>query len=157
MSIIIYSAPVHSGKTTALINWCRDKKNIAGILMPDINGTRKFLNIETKEVFDAECKQPDQGVEELVSIGSYHFYESAFAKANNIILSISPSVKHIIIDEIGKLELQQKGLYEGATHLLSRSPQKLILVVRDSLVEAVASAFNLTSYSLINSGEEIPY
>jgi nucleoside-triphosphatase THEP1 len=157
MSVIIFSAPVHSGKTTTLMNWCRNKNNVGGLLMPDVNGTRKFLNIETKEVFDAECTKQDQCTEKLVSIGQYNFYETAFAKANNILLNISPSIKHIIIDEIGKLELQQKGLYEGTTHLLSKSNQCLILVVRDSLVEAVATAFNLNNYSLIHKVEEIPY
>jgi nucleoside-triphosphatase len=157
MSVLIFSAPVHSGKTTALMEWCRHNNNVGGILMPDINGTRKFFNIETKEIFDVECKQPEQRFEELVSIGQYHFYKKAFAKVNEILLNISPSVKYIIIDEIGKLELQQKGLYEGATHLLNRSSQNVILVVRDSLVEAVTTAFNLNNYALINKVDEIPY
>lgn len=157
MRIIIFSAPVHGGKTTALMDWCKDKKDVGGILMPDFNGTRKFLNIETKEIFDAECKQPEHFTDNLISIGQYHFYEAAFAKANSILQNISPSIKYIIIDEIGKLELQQKGLYEGSTHLLNRSSQNIIFVVRDSLVEAVASAFNLINYSLIKKIDEIPY
>jgi len=157
MSIVIFSAPVHSGKTTSLMNWCSNKNNVHGILMPDINGVRKFLNIYTDEIFDAVCNHPEQSMDELTSIGQYHFYETAFTKANNILLNISPSVKHIIIDEIGKLELQQKGLYKGAIQLLNRNAQNIILVVRDSLVEAVTSAFHLTNYSIVNKAEEIPY
>ena len=43
MSIIIFSRPVHSGKTTELMQWCEQvsiKQNVAGILMPDIDGSR---------------------------------------------------------------------------------------------------------------------
>ncbi len=157
MSIIIFSAPIHSGKTTALMNWCRLKNNVAGILMPDINGTRKFFDIQSKEIFDAECKQPEICTEPLITIGPYHFYENAFAKANNILLNISATIDHIIIDEIGKLELQQKGLYAGTTPLISNSSANIILVVRDSLVEAVATAFHLANYSVIHKAEDIPY
>ena len=155
MSIIIFSAPVHSGKTTALINWCSGKKNVGGILMPDIDDLRKFINIETKEVFDAECKFPQQTNKTLVSIGPYHFYEDAFSKANNILMNVFPLLTHIIIDEIGKLELQHKGLYEGTMHLLNTTTQNIILVVRDSLVNDVITAFNLTNYLLTTDVKEL--
>lgn len=155
MSIIIYCAPIHSGKTTALMNWCSNKNTVGGILMADINGSRKFFNIETKEIFDAACKFPEQTNKTLISIGAYHFYEDAFLKANNILMNVSPSLTHIIIDEIGKLELKQKGLYEGAIQLLKRSHQNIILVIRDSLVESVISAFNLKNYSLITDIKEL--
>ena len=59
MSIIIFSKPVHSGKTTALLEWSKEQKNIAGILMPDMDGERKMFDIRTNEIFDAECKNAD--------------------------------------------------------------------------------------------------
>ena len=47
MSIFIFSRPVHSGKTTELLHWCNQQKNIMGIAMPDINGSRKNKNTHT--------------------------------------------------------------------------------------------------------------
>jgi nucleoside-triphosphatase len=155
MNVIIFSGPVHSGKTTALQQWSSNRKDVGGILMPDIDGTRKFLNIQAKDIFDAGCKFPEKCNEALVSIGPYHFYESAFEQANNILKSTSKELKFIIIDEIGKLELQQKGLYEGTRYLLNNSSQNIILVVRDSLVKGVVTSFHLTSYILASSVEEL--
>ncbi|MBK8494577.1 MAG: hypothetical protein IPL50_05750 [Chitinophagaceae bacterium] len=58
MSIFILSAPVHSGKTTGLLKWCNRQDNIAGVLMPDMDGSRKIVNLHTKEIFAIECTDP---------------------------------------------------------------------------------------------------
>ena len=155
MSIIIYTGPVHSGKTSALQQWCSNRKDVGGILMPDIDGTRMFMNIQTKEIFDAQCKFPGQTTESLVKIGRYHFYEAAFQKANDILVNTSPELRYLIIDEIGKLELQQKGLFEGTVYLLNNYSQNLILVVRDSLLAEVITAFQLSNYTVITTLAEL--
>jgi nucleoside-triphosphatase THEP1 len=155
MSIIIYTGPVHSGKTSALQQWCSNRKDVGGILMPDINGKRKFLSIQTKELFDAECNLSEETDQPLISIGSYHFYKTAFGKANDILVNTSPQLNYIIIDEIGKLELQQKGLFEGTAYLLNNYSQNLILVVRDSLIDDVIKTFHLTNYAVITTLTEL--
>ncbi len=155
MSIIIYTGPVHSGKTSALQQWCSNRKDVGGILMPDINGKRKFLSIQAKEVFDAECNLSEETDEVLINIGRYLFYETAFQKANFILLNASSQVRYIIIDEIGKLELQQKGLFEGTVYLLNNYSQNLILVVRDSLLAEVITAFQLSNYTVITTLAEL--
>ena len=83
MSIYIFSNPIHSGKTTALLEWCNGQENIAGVLMPDINGNRKIFDVNTKEIFDIECIDAANTTEPLISVGRFHFYSSAFEKANS--------------------------------------------------------------------------
>jgi len=73
MSIYIFSRPIHSGKTTELLQWCNLQKNIAGILMPDINGSRKILDLLTKDVFDIECTDAINTKEQITSIGRFKF------------------------------------------------------------------------------------
>lgn len=163
MSIIIFSRPIHSGKTSELLHWC-DKhvsSKISGVLMPDIDGARKIYNIQTKEIFDIECKDPANTKEPLQSVGHYHFFSKAFEKANAILLEASASESNwVIIDEAGKLELQCNGLYEAIKNLTARSvyqtPDKnLLIVVRDSLYESVVSFFNIPDHTLVHQLNEI--
>lgn len=152
MSIIIFSKPIHSGKTTTLMQWCKHQK-CAGILMPDINGCRKFYNVETKNYFDTECKQPD--TESYTSIGKYHFSNTAFNQANDIIInSLHKQIDYLIIDEIGKLELNKKGFYAALQATLKAYSNKqfngkILLVVRDNLLNDVLTYFNINEYEII--------
>src|ERR1700712_1499324 len=112
MSIYIFSRPVHSGKTTALLQWCNLQKNILGILMPDINGSRKILDLNTKEIFDIECIDAASTERSLTLIGKYNFYTDAFEKANSILVhALHQEPRWLVIDEAGKLELKREGFY----------------------------------------------
>ena len=151
MSIYIFSKPIHSGKTTALLQWSKHK-NCAGILMPDINGSKKFYDIETEKYFDAECNSDN--AENLTIIGKYRFDNKAFDKANAIIIAaIAKPVDYFVIDEIGKLELDKKGFYPALISLLQAQQQlqfnvNILLVVRDSLLQEVVSFFSIEKFKV---------
>ena len=161
MSIYIFSRPIHSGKTTELLQWCNLQKNIYGILMPDINGCRKILNIETKEIFDIECVDTARTNEPLTSIGKFNFYTAAFEKANSILLdALSQNPDWLVIDEAGKLELKGEGFYssiEEAARLYSNKnkPGNLVITVRDGLCEEVVSFFNIKKFKVIDRMDAI--
>jgi nucleoside-triphosphatase len=159
MSIVIFSRPVRSGKTTALMQWCDQitaTKNVGGILMPDVDGSRKLLNISTKEWFDIECKDPSTTRRSLIAVGNFHFYTDAFEKGNTIILQASSKSDLLIIDEVGKLELEGKGFYQSISGIFKNDEYKnglksVLLVVRDELYEAVLSFFEITKHRLITT------
>jgi nucleoside-triphosphatase THEP1 len=142
------------------MNWCDTQQNVSGILMPEINGSRKIMNIKTGVVFDAECIEPGNTNEELLQVGQFSFYASAFEKANEILLeSIPHSSSLLVIDEVGKLELEKKGLFPSVEFAIKNhqftSGKKAILVIRDSLVESAISFFNIKEYMLVHKAEEI--
>ncbi len=155
MSIFIFSRPVRSGKTTELQHCCNEI-NAVGILMPDIDGSRKIFNIKTKEIFDIECKDPANTKKTLQAVGQYHFYNESFEKANAILMEASASNSGwLIIDETGKLELQSLGLYEATKKIIENKEyhtgyKNLLLVVRDSLYKQVISFFNIPAHTLIH-------
>jgi nucleoside-triphosphatase THEP1 len=157
MSIYIFSRPIHSGKTTALLQWCGLQKNIYGILMPDINGSRKFFDINTKEVFNAECVDAENANDLLTSIGRFNFYTAAFEKANSILINVlSQNPDWLVIDEAGKLELDGKGFYKSVAAAIKIYGNKnksgnLLITVRDSLCKEVISFFNITNFEVIHS------
>jgi nucleoside-triphosphatase THEP1 len=161
MSIYIFTRPVRSGKTTELLQWCNLQKNISGVLMPDINGCRKVLNLDTKEIFDAECADAGNTKQPLTSIGKFNFYTAAFEKANSVLLQALSQKPHwLVIDEAGKLELAGKGFYKSIVKAVDiysdgKVQGNLIITVRDSLCEQVISFFSIKNYKIICSLEEI--
>jgi len=156
MSIYIFSRPIRSGKTTELLEWSALQKSIAGILMPDINGCRKIFNIQTKEIFDAECIEYAGTEELLTTIGKFHFYTVAFEKANSILQNaFNQNPDWLVIDEAGKLELKGQGFYPAVADAVklystNNKPGNLLIIVRDSLCEEVISFFKITDCIVID-------
>jgi len=161
MSIFILSAPVHSGKTTGLLKWCNRQDNIAGVLMPDMDGSRKIVNLLTKDIFAIECTDPLHTKEPLTAIGRYYFYTAAFEKANHILLqALNQKSGWLVIDEAGKLELDGKGFYEPLVKAVDfysngKNPGNLLITVRDSLCDAVISFFKINNCRVIDRPEEL--
>lgn len=162
MSIYIFSRPVHSGKTTALQEWCANRQNILGILMPDINGNRKIYDLETKTVFDIQCTDPSGTPDQLITVGRFHFYAAAFDKANAILMAaLDQSPDWLVIDEAGKLELEGNGFYASvkkAVELYSNEKRagNLLIAVRENLLGEVTGFFEIQHALVIHQLESIP-
>lgn len=155
MSIYIFSRPIHSGKTTELLQWCDQQKSIAGILMPDINGSRKILDLHTKNIFDIECTDAMNTKELLTSAGRFHFYTTAFEKANESVLAaLNQRPGWLVIDEAGKLELNGKGFYKSIIKAVDlynnhKVSENLLITVRESLCNDVIAFFKIEGAQVI--------
>ena len=161
MSIYIFSRPVHSGKTTELLQWCNKQKNIAGILMPDINGSRKILDLQTKNMFDIECTDATNTKELLTAVGRFHFYTASFEKANAIVLAaLNQTQGWLVIDEAGKLELDRKGFYDSIVKTVEiynndNAAGNLLITVRESLCKEVISFFKIKDARVIHQLQDL--
>lgn len=151
-TIFIFSEPIRSGKTTLLMNFAFQNKNVRGILTPDISGLRKLFDIDKREFHDLETPESDLAI----SIGKFHFSKAGFQKARQIILSSDSNCDWLIIDEVGKLELEQEtGLEPSISSIIKKyktgkSEGKLMLVVRDSLLEKCIDHYGLDDAEVIN-------
>ncbi|MEO6541092.1 MAG: hypothetical protein ABIN74_08890 [Ferruginibacter sp.] len=161
MGIYIFSRPIHSGKTSELLQWCNRQKNIHGILMPDINGSRKIFDIHTKTIFDIECIDTGSATEPLTSVGRFHFYSAAFEKANAILINaLTQNPGWLVIDEAGKLELEEKGLYNGIINAVDhynneKKTGNLLITVRESLCAEAISFFKIKNVQVVHKPEEL--
>lgn len=152
--IYILTGAIETGKSKALLKWLKGRKDVSGILSPrNTHNKRYFLNVNTLETFKMQANAIDEAI---ISVGRYHFFNSAFVKANTI---IKQSVKNnnfgfIIIDEIGKLELRSEGLHESATLAIQKGMQHkrlhVILVVRTSLLNDVLQKYAIENPQIIN-------
>ncbi len=161
MSIILFSRPIHSGKTTELLQWCNRQNDIAGILMPDMDGVRHILDIRTNESFMIQCPDPLNSIEPLTSVGKFHFYTHAFERANSLLSDIlDQQHEWVVIDEAGKLELESKGFYPSlrkAVELYTGTKERgtLLITVRESLCGEVVRFFGLESFKVVHQTSDI--
>ncbi len=156
MSIYIFSRPVQTGKTTALAAWAALQKNVGGILMPDREGSRWMLDLNNNNLWEATCNDTISADEALYHIGKFSFYKHAFDAANDILLkAFVNDTDWLIIDEVGKLEMQEKGFYPVLRTIISnydmeKSTKHLILVVREGLCKDVVDFFGIKYFSIIH-------
>lgn len=148
--IYIVSGKIESGKSSFLYSWIENKSNIGGILcLKDSNYIRHIYDIKSKDVFRIQTNNID---ETTISIGRFHFLKSAFEKANIILKKacIHQDTGFIIIDELGKLELKNKGLHPSAKLIIekTRNNESLhsILVIRTTLFNSVLKHYDITDY-----------
>jgi nucleoside-triphosphatase THEP1 len=158
-NIFIFSRPVASGKTTELMDWIRYERKVGGILMPDIEGTRKLAEIISGDVYEFQVEGPGEGV---VTIGKYHFKNEIFQKAQEILLGRQRiPVRWIVVDEVGKLEIDGQGFEPAISFIIkefkegSRS-ENLLLVIRDSLLEKAVKHYALDNATVVNNLKELP-
>ncbi len=156
-NIYIFSRGIRTGKTTELSEWISGKENISGFLTPDVKDKRKLFNIETKEYFDLEL--PEDTTAETISIGKFLFSKKIFARATDILQHASK--EWLIADEAGKLEIEHdKGLEPVLTATINKyktytDDKKLILVIRDTLVEKAVIKYELAGAKIIHTLTEL--
>jgi len=152
-SIFVISGPVHSGKTTRLLSWLKNKNNLYGILSPVIDGKRYLLNIHSNEKRLLEIDS-DEEKENIITVGKYKFANNVFKWGCEVIAnSIEENPEWIVIDEVGPLELQGEGLAKAVNKVFSHQNilvrTNLVLVVRDSLMTDFLNHYNLTEKNII--------
>ena len=153
-SIYIYSDAIQTGKTTRVLAWVKGNQNVCGILTPDVAGKRRLYNIAEKQLLLFEAEK--NTLEPSVVIGDFTFLESSFIQAQQILKSaLSHQPDWLIIDEIGKLEMQNEGLEPQLSGILNdfseHSPQtKILLIIRDTLLEAATEKYHLQKAAVID-------
>jgi nucleoside-triphosphatase THEP1 len=149
--IFLLTDPVHSGKTSCLLEWSGKRNDVRGILTPVIEGKRCFRDIGSGNVFPMEA---EAGEDEVLAVGRYVFSKKKFDKATEILENEINHPGWLVIDEAGPLELNDQGFAKIIHKIIHGNlPElKLILVVRDSLVEDIVRHFQIevNTYQFIN-------
>lgn len=154
--IYILTGDVQTGKSFSLNQWSKDREDVVGLLsLVNKEGQRDFLNIRTQETFSMHAKigQIDS---EKIFVGKFEFSKKAF---QNAIKTIEQEVtkkdyKFLVIDELGKLELKNQGLYSVTKPILSifenDSERHLILVIRESLLYQIINHMAINVHKIRN-------
>lgn len=150
--IFILSAPIQTGKTTALLNWSEKRTDVYGILTPVVNGKRMFMNAHNRQIFSMEAKE---GEETVLKVGRFTFSERNFNQAIAIIRDAMDKKGWLIIDEIGPMELRGDGFSEVVKEIIALRKGMILLVVRanDNLPDRVKEFFAIHTATVI---EQLP-
>jgi molybdopterin-guanine dinucleotide biosynthesis protein A/nucleoside-triphosphatase THEP1 len=146
--IYILSQPIQSGKTTLINEWIKNMHSVGGILTPDINGSRKLLDIHNQTYYNLQLQDDEIGIK----IGRFVFDDKVFSMAREIITkAINGQFEWIVIDEIGRLEINQNlGLEPAISELIeayksNQIASKILLIVRDYLLHDVINHYQLNN------------
>lgn len=149
--IYLLTGDIRTGKTTSIYNAAIKRNDVGGFLTPDVGGIRMLYDIASGKRYSFQVD--DSITAQTVQVGRFNFLSSAFKKGSEITLSqlTSASIRYLIIDEVGKLELLNKGFHSLVISLIEKKIDKdIILVVRSFLVDEVVNKYQLTNYKIIN-------
>jgi len=155
--IFILTGSIGQGKTTylqKLIDFFKSKDiQIGGIYSPRVVENETTIgydiidiNTNNREIFLREgesLKEP--------RIGRFNINLKGLQKGVKALKKTeSSNAKIVIIDEVGLLELQNKGWANNIHELVSNSQNHILLVIRDSFVEKVIEKWNLKNYKVFD-------
>jgi nucleoside-triphosphatase THEP1 len=157
--IYILAGDIRTGKTSALQEWVPTWDSVKGILCPDDKDERKYLyNIETWDRFPLEVPEKS---DKTISVGKFHFLEDSFKIANYILIKTFDEYdfEFLVLDELGKLELNGKGIHQAAKYIIdnyeSNDAKNLLLVVRTHLVKDIIAHYGIKSFQIV-AAEMLP-
>ncbi len=176
--VTLVTGPVNSGKTTFALDLCRGfdqaavdgfasrKRLVGGVcvgyeLMRLSGGPHRMLAIREDRSESAKGTKNTIGSERtngtarpfgscLFLYGPFLFFEEAFREAKRTFTEMlaNPHIEHILVDEIGPVELGGRGFADSLRSLLA-SDRHLILCVRDVCVTAVMADFSIRSPEIL--------
>lgn len=161
-NLILFTAPVQAGKTTWLMHWAKDKPRLGGFLTPDVEGLRYLYTLRDRRLHPfqlTDSAAANMNPAEVISVGRFHFAAPAFELARQTLQEDSRrDCDWLLVDEIGRLELAGAGLEPAAGEAIRRYQRgeaqgRLLLVVREPLLEAVVEYYRLEGYTMIRLGE----
>lgn len=146
--IKILTGPIQSGKTTRLARWIKSCPNCTGILAPVRDGLRYLYSIDSGQSQLLEARGDFFAKDDVIRIGKYRFLKSSFDWAQNeLLLASRQKPEWIIIDEIGPLELNGKGLEPAVSTIIEQIQNQgqfeLLLVVREKLLDQFLQSYDI--------------
>jgi len=152
--IFLLSSPIHTGKTTRLTEWIKNKDNVDGILQPVINGKRHIKHISSGKTQRLEIL-PGSQEKNILAIGNCKFNSDVFTwTRSKLLLALNNYPEWLIIDEVGKLEMNERGLEPAISKILkdlnNQTTMNLVFVVRDYLVPDFLNRYSLNKNDIQN-------
>lgn len=145
--VYIITGGVGQGKTTAiknlLIDFHENKISVAGIYSNKIMGNNNTLGYDVVDIVTgiSSVFLRKIGAADQKKIGNY-FISKEGEKAGKEALQNIRS-EFVIIDEIGRLELAEKGWFEPLKQLIENNENKLILTIRNEFINSVCEKFKI--------------
>lgn len=154
----IITGKMNSGKTTKLLDLYNDLKKGNGIISrkemigPSVFGFFAYV-LETKEEFPYMIHQKQLKEENdsfIYQIGPYFIYKEAQLFIEQFFIKlINNKISPLYFDEVGKLELSNRGFYSSIKYALQENID-IYMTVREDLVDSILKHFNILDYQIVS-------
>jgi len=159
--MIIIHGDKNQGKTTQLkriIDLLKsNNKTVAGFYSEKISKDDIVLGYDLLTISE-NVKTPFLNIntsKNKETIGRFSINNSALEIGNyEIEKAILKNVDYIVLDEVGKLELDNKGWHDAIIKLHSNFSNEIIFCVRTEFVESIIEKFNFKNVILITTSEK---
>ena len=158
--VIIVTGPVDSGKT----GWCRElaaaNPECAGVLLLKVYREGERIGYDALRLpagdrvpFARLGGHEPSGWIAGDRVGLFSISAAGLKAANSWLEEAAAEPGHIVVDEVGPLELAGGGLSAGLRAVLtSRLEQKLYVVIRSDCLKAACRHFGISGYELVDVG-----
>lgn len=157
--VVILAGPVGSGKTTwlaaAVSRWTGRGIGIDGFLSPAVTDERGAKGYDLLELKTGR-RRPflrQKGSTAGERVGPYAFDGRTLARARAIVRRSGPD-DVLVVDELGPRELEGGGLWPALESVVQEPRRRVLLVVRESLVEDVAARLRPVRPAVLELGSE---
>ncbi len=155
--ITIITGSINSGKTTKLLELYERTHEGDGLILPKVfqNGQNigqmiRKLSTGDQIPFSIRKQYLSDDWDEIYNYKDYSFSKRGLEYASLIINEISEKhISPVFLDEIGPLELEEKGFSTLLTGLLGRE-LTLYLTVRESYLSQVINHFHIEANEILN-------
>jgi nucleoside-triphosphatase THEP1 len=112
------------------------------------------MNVHARHLFEMEATGNEK---EKLFVGHFAFSKAHFDKAIQIIRDARDKSGWLIIDEIGPMELRGEGFREVVKEVIAseNEMQKIVLVVREELVDNVKESFHIQNAVVIDKASDL--
>ena len=139
--LTILTGPVHSGKTSLLRakfdQWKKRDPAAGGFLSPVVRKEGKrlgydLLDLSTGKTFPFLRLK---GKPDWEAVGPFFVIPRTLDRARAIVRRVPPN-GHLIVDELGPLELRGGGLWQAVSEALSRPSAGILVVIRAGILDS---------------------
>lgn len=163
-NIFIITGNLHQGKTTFAENtvYYLQKQCIpvAGFLSHGYfsEGRRNSFTLVDIQTGKKRALCSDQPHENWYRYRRFYFNPDALQAGNQLLMKIAEqSASVAVIDEIGPMELEQKGWYAGFTSLMANAQIIKILIVRNNILDTIKELYDIDSQYIYTVDQSSPY
>ncbi len=155
--VTLIIGPLRSGKTTRLLELAKSYENAGGFACPKriTNGQHVGYTIQSIDsgastVFSHRQGGTEPGWQASESIGDWSIHKDGMNFAHKTVMADLESGRSpVFLDEIGPLELMDRGFANLFRMLLSRTVP-VVAVVRENLVDQIVDHFHIQQYTRID-------
>lgn len=158
--VYIVTGKIESGKTSFIIELIeklmQNNLPVSGIYSMRILENYMTIGYNVVKISNGESQKflRTKGNKNQQRIGKYYIYEEGLQAGKDELLQNKTKIK--VIDEIGKLEMEDKGWYETLQQIIEDSESTLLLSVREEVVPDIIEKFRILPEIIYNTNENNP-